>query len=156
MSNFRAELVELINKRNALAIRITQISHAMEAMARTCEDVLKKAEYLDDIRNLTAQVGFQEAIRITLAFNRNGMTAPEIRRYIWEKQLMDLVNYSNPLASIHTTLRRMKENSEVEEIDKAGDKAYRLMPKQTEQPGLRMAARTRARRWRGDTTKDIK
>lgn len=57
----------------------------------------------------------------------------EIRDLITKNQWMDLSQYSNPLASIYTTIRRMKESGEVEEIEKDGDKAYKL----------KMAARTR-------------
>jgi len=41
---------------------------------------------------------------------------------------MDLSGYSNPLASIHTTLRRM-DGKEVEEfINDKGEKAWRIRP----------------------------
>jgi hypothetical protein len=40
---------------------------------------------------------------------------------------MDLSAYSNAMASIHTTLRRMKESGEVEELlNEKGERAYRL------------------------------
>jgi hypothetical protein len=128
MEGFRAELVNLVRQRNATEARINQITHAMEAMARTCEDSQKTMAYLDDIRGIAARIGFQDAIRSALGFpgHLQGMTPVEIRDFISKSGWMDLGQYNNPLASIHTTLRRMKDNEEVEEIDKGGDKAFRL------------------------------
>jgi hypothetical protein len=139
MEGFRAELVNLVRQRNATEARITQITHAMEAMAGTCEDFQKKMAYLDDIHGIAARIGFQDAIRSALGFPNHleGMTPVEIRDFISKSGWMDLGAYNNPLASIHTTLRRMKENEEVDEIDKSGDKAFRL----------KMTPRTRPRGW---------
>ena len=126
MNAYKAELVELVKRRNAAETRINQISHAMEAMANTCEDAAQRAAYRDEIRSLTARVGFQEAIREALETQDEGMTAVEIRDCIMFFQWMDLDAYSNPLASIYTTLRRMKGNGEVEEFERNGDRAFRL------------------------------
>ena len=47
---------------------------------------------------------------------------------------MDLTNYTNPLASIHTTLRRMKDKGEVQEITNDwGDKVYHITTEQDAQ-----------------------
>jgi len=126
MVDFKSELVELVKKRNEIEGRINQVSHAMEAMARTLEDKQQQAAYIDDIRATMARIGFQDAIRAVLAFPRAAMTAMQIRDTIQTNRLMDLSVYSNPLASIYTTLRRMKNNEEVEEVEKGGEKAYRM------------------------------
>src|SRR5271165_78451 len=125
MADFRAKLVDLVQRRNEVETRISQVSYAMEAMARTCEDPARQAAYIDDVRSLTARLGFQSAIRSALAFS-GGMTAGHIRDYIGQPGWMDLSAYSNPLASIYTTLRRMKEGDEIEEFDQRGEKAFRL------------------------------
>jgi hypothetical protein len=125
MAAFRDELLILVQRRNHIETRIAQVSDAMEAMARTCEDPTQKAAYIDDVRNLTAKIGFQSAIRSALAL-RGPMTASEIREFIGQPGWMDLSAYSNPLASIYTTLRRMKENDEIQETKKGEEKAYRL------------------------------
>lgn len=129
MNAYRVELVELVKKRNAVETRINQISHAMEAMADTCEDAEQKAAYRDEIRSITERVGFQSAIRSALIIlpPGRGMTAIEIRDWIEKRGQMDLSAYNNPLASIYTTIRRMKENGEVEDCDKSGEKAFRLI-----------------------------
>jgi len=133
MLSFRAELVELVQRRNEVETRILHVGHAMEAMAMTCKDHRERAAYLDDVHRLTARVGFQSAIRSALALG-GSMTPTELKDYIGQPGCMDLSLYSNPLASIHTTLRRMKASSEIEDCQKGGEKAVRLNRRQALAP----------------------
>ena len=55
------------------------------------------------------------------------MTPKYIRDMIVLLGKMELSVYTNAMASIHTTLRRMKESGEVEEVQNSnGERAYRL------------------------------
>lgn len=116
MDDLRAELFDLVSRRNAIETRIVQVSNAIEGLARVLEDPVEQGKYLDEVRGVTARVGFSSAVRSTLALKPNS-TPIQIRDFIDEHAWMDLSSYSNPLASIHTTLRRMKEAGDVQEID---------------------------------------
>jgi hypothetical protein len=71
-----------------------------------------------------------DAIRSALRSTNKLLTATEIRGTILLLKKLDLSSYSNAMASIHTTLRRMKEKGEVEETSNdKGEKAYRLIPR---------------------------
>jgi hypothetical protein len=116
MDGLRAELLDLVKRRNEIETRIVQVSNAIEGLVGVLEDPAEQAQYLDEMRGLTARVGFSSAVRSALALRPNS-TPLQVRDSISENRWMDLAAYSNPLASIHTTLRRMKEAGEVEEND---------------------------------------
>lgn len=116
MDGLRSELLDLVSRRNEIETRIVQVSNAIEGLVGVLEDPAEQAKYLDEVRSLTARVGFSSAVRSALALKPNS-TVLQVRDFIAENKWMDLSAYSNPLASIHTTLRRMKEANEVEDND---------------------------------------
>jgi hypothetical protein len=117
ISKFRAELAELVKRRNEITMRMSQLKTAITGMALACEDEKKRDAYLEDIRRLTSEMGFVEAVRASLAVNSTGLSATEIRDFVLKQGWMDFSAYTNPLASIHTTLRRMKESGGIEEVN---------------------------------------
>jgi hypothetical protein len=114
------EFLELRKQRDEIDTRMAQVSTAIEGLAGVCEDTDERQKLLDTVRTLNSRVGFAEAVRLALAMRHSdqpGMTPVEIRDMIQNSETMDLSGYSNPLASIHTTLRRMKDSGEIEEED---------------------------------------
>lgn len=109
--------------------QITEYTSAIRALALVCEDEDVKTSYLLSLEELGGKPGFLDAIRYVLkAHAPKKMTPTEIRSWITIAKKMDLSGYSNAMASIHTTLRRMKESGEVEEVlNEKGEKAYRLI-----------------------------
>jgi len=105
---------------------VTEYTNAIRALAQVCEDEDTKNEYLLRLEELSGKQGFVDAIRAVLG-NHMTMTPIAIKQMIILTKKMSLSDYSNPMASIHTTLRRMKESGEVEETKNIkGEKAYRL------------------------------
>src|ERR1700689_4879575 len=103
------------------------LTAAIKSLVGVCEDEDVKAEYLTALDELTGKPGFVSAIRALLRAYSDGLTPGVIKIAIQQAKLMDLTNYSNPAASIHTTLRRMVESGEVEPCTNlGGEKAYRL------------------------------
>jgi hypothetical protein len=86
---------------------------------------LDQLAFAEDIRS----VGLKEAIiRILSAQSKNWFTAANMRDALLESGF-DFRNYTaNPLASVSTTLKRMKSN-EVESTTNGGVAAYRWKPK---------------------------
>jgi hypothetical protein len=106
---------------------ITEYTNAVRALAQVCEDEDVRNEYLTRLEEISGKQGFAEAVRAAM-LRGTAMTPMEIRSLIMLRKIMDLSGYSNPMASIHTTLRRMKEKGDVEETTNGkGEKAYRLV-----------------------------
>jgi hypothetical protein len=111
--------------------QISGYTAALKAMAKMLEDKEAGDSYLVRLDELSGKPGFTDAVRYALRFcGERGATPTGIKSYIVSLKKMDLSVYSNPMASIHTTIRRMKESGDVEEfINDRGEKAYRLVAK---------------------------
>lgn len=115
-----------LHQRQQAEIQITANAAAIKALANTCEDEDLKADYLLRLEEMSGKPGFKEVVLSILKAHPKGLTPTEVRSWIRIGKKMDLLAYSNPLASIHTTLRRM-DGKEVEEFtNEKGEKAYRL------------------------------
>jgi hypothetical protein len=121
-----AKLRAAINARSGADKQVGEWSEALRALLNVVEDDKYKADYLGLLDEATGKAGFREMIRIVLALRPNGLTAPQIKTMIQETGRMDLSNYSNPLASIHTTLRRMVESGEIVSTVISGERTFRL------------------------------
>ena len=133
VSDLFTKLEAALRQRQEADIQITTSTAAIRALANTCEDEGVKTEYLSRLEETVAagKPGFKSVILSLLRMHRKGMTPPAISGGIRVHKLMDLSGYSNPLASIHTTLRRM-EGKEVEQfVNSDGEKAYRILPERT-------------------------
>jgi hypothetical protein len=120
------KLEEALKLRQEADIQITTSTAAIRALANTCEDEDVKGEYLVRLEEISGKPGFKEVVLSVLRGHPGGLTPMGIRSWIGIAKKMDLSGYSNPLASIHTTLRRM-EGSEVEQfVNKDGEKAWRI------------------------------
>lgn len=133
---FEQTMNELFQKLEAAAkrrveadIQITSNSAAIRALAGTCEDEGKKTGYLVRLDEICGKPGFKDVVLSVLNAHPKGLTPKGIRSWILMGEKMDLSGYSNPLASIHTTLRRM-DGKEVEEFtNKEGENAWRIKPR---------------------------
>jgi hypothetical protein len=107
--------------------QISGYTAALKAMAKMLEDKEMGDAYLARLEELGGKMGFVAAIRFVLRVSPKPLVPTSIKSLIQIGKKMDLSVYSNPMSSIHTTLRRMKESGEVEEIvTDGGEKAYRL------------------------------
>jgi hypothetical protein len=101
---------------------------AIKSLAGVCEDEEIKTSYLLALEEISGKPGFADAIRSVLrehAHGRNPLTPTDIKTWIGVGKKMDLSGYSNVMASIHTTLRRLKDSGEVVEVpNEKGERAY--------------------------------
>jgi hypothetical protein len=110
--------------------QISEYTTALRALAKVMEDKEAGDAYLARLDSMSGKPGFVDAIRTALRVAKKALTPVEIRAWIQLGKTLDLSAYSNPMASIHTTIRRMKESGEVEEIiNDKGEKAYRSKAK---------------------------
>jgi hypothetical protein len=130
MDGFMAKLRSAIEARTEAEQQIIVFTNAVRGLAKACEDKEIGDSYLVALDELSGKPGFVDAVRSALRWHKEGSTPTGIKTFIVTLKKMDLSVYSNPMASIHTTLRRMKESGEVEEfINGQGEKAYRLIKK---------------------------
>ncbi len=127
IAGFIDKLSEAIKTRDDAEKRIGEYAVAIRALARVMEDKETADACLATLEKLSGKPGFAGTIRSVLRGNLKGLTPTEIKGWIQFRKSMDLSVYSNPMASIHTTLRRMVDSGEVEPIQNPeGEKAYRV------------------------------
>lgn len=119
-----------INRESEQAVR--EYADAIRALAQVCEDEETKMNILLAVEDVTGKPGFMQAIRSVLRErSRMMLTASDIKSWILMDRKMNLSGYSNPMASIHTTLRRLKDKGEIEETtNEKGERAYRMKLKE--------------------------
>ena len=127
VSDLFTRLENAVRQRNAAETEIVLVANAIRGLAWACEDSAKKNALLDRVQELSGRVGFVDLIRSALGVHRAGLTPVEVREYIAKSGAMNLSSYTNPMASIHTSLRRLKESGELEEFEgRDGGKRYRF------------------------------
>jgi hypothetical protein len=131
MDEMLAKLAEATSTYREAEKSITEYTNAIRALATVCEDEEVKATYLLKLEELSGKPGFMDAVRSVLRGHQSKPLTPlEIKTWIVLSKKMDLSGYTNAMASIHTTLRRLKEYGEIEEVtNDKGEKAYRIIVK---------------------------
>jgi hypothetical protein len=123
MDEMLAKLKDAIQTRTDADKQITEYTNAIRALAKVVEDDEMGAAYLISLDEAIGKPGFMDAVRFVL--RGRTLTPTEIRTWIIVTKKMDLSGYSNVMASIHSTLRRLKANGEIEETNNGkGEKAY--------------------------------
>jgi hypothetical protein len=136
-SPIRRTIDEMVGKLGAAIVtradadrKFTEYTNAIRALAKVMEDKEAADSVLATLDELNGKPGFLDAIRTAFRVSKKGLTPTEVRAWIRMGNKLDLTAYSNPLASIHTTLRRMEDNGEIESFtNEAGEKAYRPVVK---------------------------
>jgi len=104
-------------------------ANAIRALAQLCENQEVREEYLTRLEEAAGKQGFVDAIRSILGDGKP-RSPIQIKNVIVALKKMDLTGYSNPMASIHTTLRRMKKSGEAQEVaNLKGEKTYQIIKK---------------------------
>jgi hypothetical protein len=103
------EYEHLTAQRASLDARISQLQHSIAALTKLCGF------------EPTVPLGLTDACRLVLRNSPAPLTALEVRDRLISIGL-DLTRYSNPLASIHTVLRRLHDSGEVVERDRDDDR----------------------------------
>lgn len=106
------EYERLIAEHSALESRIAQLKHSIAALTKLCG------------YEPTVPLGLTDACRLVLRNAAAPLTALEVRDRLASIGI-DLDKYSNPLASIHTVLKRMHEAGEIVERDREDEPSAR-------------------------------
>jgi hypothetical protein len=116
------ELVELEAKRAEIGRRSARVEKAVRAMIDLLDGEPEYEPYMERLDDVLRPAGLTSAIRgILQAAGSEGLTPLEVRGYV--KSM--LVGHSNPLASVHTILKRLVNTDSFERTTKNGEPAYR-------------------------------
>ncbi len=132
LKRYRATIVlcslrlrKLVANREKLNLEIERISALIAANANFLPEE-ERAVRLQELEQLVADPpGFTDSVRNVLRTNPEcAVTATDVRDLLAEAGFT-LSAYSNPLASIHTILKRLAERGEVTTITDNGQTYYR-------------------------------
>ena len=114
VSRLRASLRELSKQRDFIEMQLVQVNQALSSLARLIVDENERQDVEREI-NLARRkpAGLTETISSSLRNTWDGLSASEMREWL-VRQGFDLSEYSQPLATISSTLRRLAASGRVE------------------------------------------
>lgn len=122
----RLELRDLLKKREYIDNRITDLNLALRSLARMIPEGKQQEDVLKELRESRRKpAGLTETILSFLAKSpHEGHSASEIREWL-EREGFDLSDYSQPVATISITLRRLAESGRAKPMRKGRNVRYR-------------------------------
>ena len=125
VANLRRELQELCKQHKHIESRMTNVNIALRSLAREIEDKEEREELLREIEAARRKpAGMTEAISENLRQTHDRLSANEVREWL-EKEGFDLSEYSQPLATISVTLRRLEKSGRVKATREGRKVAYK-------------------------------
>jgi len=114
----KAELIGAIQERDRLNLEIARLQQLVDSLQTTLDPSTKEARVAEN-------VGFTELVLGLV--NRSGvaLTAGHIRQ-LFVLSGFDLKHYSNPLALIHQTLKRLAEQRKIRDLGNGTYKRHAL------------------------------
>jgi hypothetical protein len=128
LDDYVAQLRSAIAERSKLSQRIKRIEGAARGILATTEDEGEISTYQGLLDEVIEPTGFTDAIRKVLQSAEGTALTPMEIRDLLPKVGFPLSGYSNPLASVHTILKRLAKSEpiyNVEAVIKDGKPAYR-------------------------------
>ena len=130
------EIHEILQKRAALDVRLTQLKSAAEDLSALLQEVPKFDSGLwARIRDTPEGVGITDAIRQILIESKIPLTPVQVKDALRQSGLD--TDYQNTMAVIHNTLKRLEKQGEVAPIRNAAGQtpAYTMRSKPTKRFG---------------------
>jgi hypothetical protein len=123
MDAYLNQLSNLMVERLKLDRRISKVEKVLRGMIDLLDTDEEQTEYIEKLDEIRPPAGLTEAIQQVIQSGEGGAFLPtEIRDLVKSY----LVNHTNEMASVHTTLKRLtKNNSFIEATEKDGKTAYR-------------------------------
>lgn len=114
VTSLREQLQDLRKQRDHTEMQMVNVNLALRSLAREIEDKKEREELLAEIKAARRKpAGLTEAISESLrAMVHSSLSANQVREFL-EKEGFDLSDYSQPLATISVTLRRLESSGRV-------------------------------------------
>jgi hypothetical protein len=123
MDAYLGELTGLVGERLKLDKRISKVEKVLRGMIDLLDTDEEQTEYIEKLDEIRPPAGLTEAIQQVLQSGDGKAFFPTDIRDAVKSYLL---NHSNQMASVHTTLKRVvKSNPLVESVEKDGKTAYR-------------------------------
>jgi hypothetical protein len=120
------ELIDLATKRLEIERRTARVEKAVRAMIDLLEGEPEYESYLERFDDVVRPAGLTAAISALLQVAGDaGLTPMEVRDAATKSNVLQ--GHSNPLASVHTVLKRLSKTDNFEKITKDGQPAYRFV-----------------------------
>jgi hypothetical protein len=118
-------LQKLLDQRDQLNRKIENTAELISANANFLPEEERAAQLQKLAEMVAGPPGFTESVRNVLRnVPSQALTAKKVRDLL-RSAGFDLSSYTNPLASIHTILKRLAERGEVEVSESSGEVRYR-------------------------------
>ena len=117
----RTELEDVLNKESELERQLREARERSEGLEKAAQGL---AGLVGEDQE-EESIGITAAIREILKSDSERSWAPRIVRLHLKREEFPIGRYQNPLAVIHTTLRRLEGQGEVEAIKKNGKTFYK-------------------------------
>lgn len=109
VAGLRSELRTLIKQRRYIENRMSNVHLALRSLAREIEDKNEREEVLREIEAARRKpAGMTQAVSENLRQTSHSLSANEVREWL-QREGFDLSDYSQPLATISVTLRRLEK-----------------------------------------------
>lgn len=126
ITELRTELRELIKQRDHIERRMSDVNLALRSFTRMLTDEKQRESLLAELEQSRRKpAGLTEVIATFLSNSPHHYhSANDVREWL-DREGFDLSDYSQPLATIATTLRRLEESERVKAIRKGRNVAYK-------------------------------
>lgn len=113
----KLELLQALGKRDQLDQKIRKLKQSLRALGDLCGADPEEIEKLLMVEGfaIDARMGFTDAMRRLLRFNKRPLHPTEVRDDLLKAGIGE--DQVNLLSSIHTVLRRLVENGEIEKTE---------------------------------------
>ncbi|MDX6559147.1 MAG: hypothetical protein QOF72_2196 [Blastocatellia bacterium] len=132
LDSLMSEREALDEKRDAIDQRISKLRRGVIGLGALCgltgETIRTSHPELFPDDPFGQDTGLTDAVREVLKTNEGFMSPVAIRDYL-KKTKFDIGKYKNALASIHTVLKRLRFQDEVQDSIREGRTIYRWKPK---------------------------
>jgi hypothetical protein len=154
VNGFIDKLKEAIQARADADKQVTEYTNAIRALAQVMEDKKTADSVLTTLDELNGGMGFRDAVRSVLSVSHKPLTPSAVKALITVGKKMELSRYRNPMASIHTTLRRMVDSGEASVSENAGGEKFYHLNTPTQRMSHRCAKALRAKALRAKAIVD--
>ena len=121
LAGIRSELEDVLNEELKIERQLRKLRARSEALGKASQCL---ARLVGEDRE-EESIGITDAIRKILRDGSNHIWKPTAVRFHLKREEFPIEKYRNPLAVIHTTLKRLEEQSEVKTIEKDGKTLYK-------------------------------
>jgi len=129
VAQLRSRLSELCKQRDYIGKQLVQVNLALSSLARLILDEKERKEIESEINSARRKpAGLTETISKSLRETHASLSPNEVRYWL-EREGFDMSDYSQPLATISVTLRRMEKGGRVKASRHQGKVRYRWIAK---------------------------